>query len=238
MSEKAVFSFATVIEDAKKIITDPAGFYKSMSKTGGYGEPLIFAIVMAVITGLIIALYGMLSFSSFNAITGGAVGFAAIIVMPIMAVLGCFIGGAIMYVIWKLAGSGENYEVAVRCVAYTFVIMPAIALVSFIPYLAGAAKTLWSMFLLYTASIEVHKLKQEITKIVFGVLAAIFVLWGVSAEHTARNISAKLEKMTKGSLQGLENMGEMSPEEAGKAFGEFMKGLEDAQKAAEKAAQE
>lgn len=228
MSEKAIFNFESIIEDAKQIVTDPATFYRNMSKTGGFGEPLIFAIVMAVITGVIVALYSMLSLTSFNAVAGGAAGFMAIFVMPIAAILGCFIGGGIMYVIWKLMGSSENYEVAVRCVAYTFVIMPAIALVSFVPYLAGIAKTLWSMFLLFTASIEVHKLKQETAKIVFGVLAAIFVLWGVRAENVTRNFISQGERMA----ENIEQMGEMSPEEAGKAFGEFMKGMQEAQEAA------
>ena len=232
MSDKPVFNFATVIEDAKKIITDPATFYRGMSKTGGYGEPLIFAIVMAAITGLILAIYSMF-FSS--AALGGVTGFLAIFIMPIGAVIGCFIGGAIMYVIWKLMGSSESYEVAVRCVAHTFVVLPVIALVSFIPYLAGIAKTLWSVFLLYTASLEVHKLKQEIAKIVFGILAAIFVLWGVSAEHTARNFKSTIEKISKNSMKGLENVGDMTPEEAGKAYGEFIKGM---QQAAEKANKE
>lgn len=222
MTKNTAFSFASVIEDAKKIITDPAAFYRTMPKTGGYGEPLIFAIVMAVITGLIIALYSLF----FAPIAlGGAAGFAAIIILPIAAVLGCFIGGAIMYVIWKLMGSGEDYEVAVRCVAYTFVIMPVISVVSFIPYLAGIAKTLWGCFLLYTASIEVHKLKQDIVKIVFGILAAIGVLWGVSAEHTARNFKSVFDKMSS-------NAQDITPREAGKAFGELMKGLEEAQREA------
>ena len=43
-SQATNFDFGTVIDDAKKVITDPIAFYRSMPTTGGYANPLIFAI--------------------------------------------------------------------------------------------------------------------------------------------------------------------------------------------------
>ena len=40
------FNFGTVIAQAQQVITDPSGFYRAMPRTGGYSEPLIFALVM------------------------------------------------------------------------------------------------------------------------------------------------------------------------------------------------
>ena len=54
------FDINAVIADAKLVITAPASYFKSMPKTGGLSEPLIFIAVMSVIAGV---LYAVLSFS-------------------------------------------------------------------------------------------------------------------------------------------------------------------------------
>ncbi len=249
MSENS-FNLGTVIDDAKKVITDPVGFYKEMPTTGGYSNPLIFVVVMAAITAVIMTVISLLGFGIPGAAMAGGFAIGALIIFPIMAVIGSFIGAAIIFIIWKLMGSEKNYEVAYRCVAYSFAIGPIVSLLSIIPYIAGIIKTLWGCFLLFTASVEVHKIKEQTAKIVFGVFAVIGVLIGISSEHTVRNLQSKFEQAMQGSnipkaFQNLENMEDMSAEEAGKAMGEMMKGLgefskgleasiEEAQKEAEK----
>lgn len=234
-SSNSAFNLGTVIEDAKKIITSPISFYKSMAKTGGYAEPLIFAIVMAVITGIIFAVFSLVGFG-FNPMFGGAAALSAIIFMPIFAVIGAFIGGAILFVIWKLMGSQQNYEVAVRCVAYTFAIMPVIAVISFIPYIANIIQKLWGAYLMYIASVHVHDIKDSLAKIVFGILAALSILIGIGGESASRNFENHIEKLAK--YENLENLEDMTPEQAGEQFGKFLKGMEEFQKGLEKSAPE
>lgn len=169
-----------------------------------------------------------------------------LILVPIFAVIGSFIGGAILYVIWKLIGSEKNFETAYRCVAYSFAIGPIIAVISIIPYVAGIIKSLWGFFLLYAASIEVHKLKEATAKIVFGVLAAIVVITGITTERATRkwvNWAEEVEKSYEDGSIGeavkeLENMGEMTPEEAGRKMGEFLKGMEEFSKGLEDSVKE
>lgn len=238
------FSLATVIEDAKKIITNPTGFYREMPTEGGYANPLIFVIVMGAITGIVISLTTLIGFG--NALVAGGMALASIIVFPIFAVIGCFIGAAFVFVIWKLMGSEKNYEVAYRCVAYTMAIGPIIAIFSIIPYLGTIVKSLWSPFLLYIASTEVHNLKATSAKIVFGVLAVIGVMFGVNSEKAARNMQNVLEdtysEYSQGELpeafKNLENIENMTPEEVGKAAGEFLKGLEGFSKGLEESINE
>lgn len=239
-STNSAFNLGSVIDDAKKVITSPISFYKEMSKTGGYAEPLIFAIVMAVITGLILAVFSLIGFSSTMA---GAAALGAIIFMPIAAVLGSFIGGAILFVIWKLMGSQQNYQVAVRCIAYSFAIMPVISIISFIPYIGSIIQTLWVSYLMYIASVQVHDIKESLAKIVFGILAALGVIIGVTGERASRNLENHFEEMTKNLpnadvYKNLENIEDMTPEEAGEQFGKFLKGMEEFQKGLEKSVQE
>lgn len=221
-------SLTAVVDKAKAVIFDPVNFYRNMAQTGGFGDPIIFVIVMAVVSGLIIAL---LSLIGADLSMGMAVGFAAVVVMPVMVLIGSFIGAAIMFVIWKLMGSEKSYETAYRCVAYAAAIMPLTTLLAFIPYLGSAIKVIWSFFLLYVASIEVHAIKARTAAIVFGILGALMLLMNISAEQAARNMSSRLEQMG-GPFDGmgkqLQGTEDMTPAEAGKAVGEFLKGLQDA----------
>jgi len=243
------FNLATVIDTAKAVITNPVGFYKLMPTGGGYVQPVIFVVVMSVLTAVVAMVFGVLGLG----VAGTAFGVGAIIFIPIFSTIGSFIGAAILFVIWKLMGSEKDYETAYRCTAYAFAIAPLMATISFIPYIAGIIQKVWGAFLMYTASTEVHKLKAQTAKIVFGVLAVIGILFGYSSEKAVRNfadqteswgnIAEKLEKDYKeGSLgdaaKKFENLDEMTPEEAGKQVGEFIKGLEKFSKGIEESTTE
>lgn len=240
----STFDINTVIEDAKKVITDPAGFYREMPTEGGYANPVIFVAVMAAVTGLMVAIFSVIGLGG-SAMMAGAVGFAAIFMVPIFMVIGSFIGAAIAFVIWKLMGSDKDYEVAYRCVAYTMAILPILTIVSIIPYLGVVVRAVWGFFLMSTASVEVHKLSAQTAKIVFGVLFGLSLLFGLSAENTARKWESKAKKWeqaAEGASVNMEDMFEnvedMTAEEAGEKVGEFLKGLEKAAREMEEAEKE
>src|SRR5690606_15176985 len=123
MTEQNTFDINKVIADAKLVITAPATYFQGMPKTGGLTNPLIFILVMAVTMGVITAI---LSFFG-SAVGMLAAGIGAVIFVPIAALIGAFIGSAILFVIWKLMGSEQNYEVAFRCFAAATAIYPVIA---------------------------------------------------------------------------------------------------------------
>lgn len=239
MSEN-VFNLGDIIAEAKKVITNPIGFYQNMPAEGGYPKPLIFVVVMSAITGLLITIFAVLGLNA-GTMAAGGMAMGALIMMPIMGVIGSFIGAAIMFVIWKLMGSDKNFETAYRCVAYATVTMPVMTLLAIIPYVATVIRTLWGAFLMYAASIGVHNIKAQTAKLVFGILAAIGVVYGLSAENTARKWADYGDRMSSNArYKNLENMEDMTPEEAGKQvgeilkdFGAFSKGLEQAVKEAE-----
>lgn len=178
-------TFTTIIDDAKKVITNPVGFYREMAKTGGFAAPIIFVIVMAVIAGLIIA---VLSLFGANMTTGMAIGFAAIVIMPVFMLIGSFIGAAILFVIWKLMGSEASYETAYRCVAYASAILPITVLLGVIPYIGTLIKVAWSIYLMYIASIEVHAINAKTAMMVFGILGVLLLLINLGSERAARRI--------------------------------------------------
>jgi hypothetical protein len=231
MSENNAFDFSTVIEQAKQIITNPVDFYRNMSKSGGYSEPLIFLLVMAVASGLITAVLAIINLLPIPA----GVGMAMIIAFPIGALIGGFIGAAILFVIWKLMGSSENYEVAYRCVAYTSAIMPVVTVLGVVPYLGTLVRIIWGSYLAIVASMEVHGRQKNPSYIVFGILGALGLLMSIGGEKAQRELASNMEQYSRAMEESVSNMGDMTPEEAGRAVGEFMKGLEDAAKEGEKA---
>lgn len=226
MENKAMLN--TIVEDAIKVVTDPAGFYRDMKKTGGFADPVIFVLVMAVIMGIVIAIFSLFGIGMVGVM---AAGFGAIIIMPIFAVIGSFIGATVMFVIWKLMGSGESYETAYRCVAYAAALYPITAVLGLVPYLGSVVGVIWGMYLMIIASTQVHGLNQKTAYTVFGILGALMVVVSIGNEMASRKMSSVMQDMEEqfGNIdEQLEQSGEMTPEQAGKAMGEFLKGFSEA----------
>lgn len=215
-----------IIDTAKKVILNPVEFYRGMPKVGGFVDPLTFAVVMGAVLGVVQAVLGLVHLAPF--------GLSAIIVMPIGALIGGFIGSAIMFVIWKLMGSAESYETAYRCGAYTMAFTPITAVVGLIPFLGGLIVLGWMLYLVVMASVEVHKIPAKKAWLVFGIITAIFVLFILGAQATARQAVKFQQEM------GIKADKDMTPEEAGKAAGNaaaaFMKAMQE--QAAKQAAQD
>lgn len=248
-SNTSGFDINQVIETAKQVIVNPVAFYRSMPQTGGLANPIIFVAVMAFATaviGFVLSLIGLGGFNRF----GGGFSIFGLVLLPIGAIIGSFIGAAILFVIWKLMGSDKDFEVAYRCLAFSCALLPIATVIQVIPYLGGAIQTLWGVFLMYIASLEVHKLKAQTAQIVFGILAFILVVSGFQSERTARKwssyadrISAETQRNLKeGSLgkaiESMQDVENMTPEEAGEQMGEFLKGLEDFAKGLEQSLDE
>jgi hypothetical protein len=154
---------------------------------------------------------------------GGMIaGFGTILFTIIASIISSFIGAAILFVIWKLMGSNESYEVSYRCIAYASVIYPIVAILSPIPYIGSIISTLLGTILMIIASIEVHHIKPRTAYIVFCILGIIAVLTNISNEMVVRSMAEQTEEFT----SQFGDLGKMPPEEAGRALGEFFKGME------------
>ena len=200
-----------------KIITNPVEFYRDMRKDGGFVEPLVFMICMGVISGIIRsipAVFGIGVAGSFMMVL------ASVIFIPILVIIFGFVGAFILFVIWKLMGSEETFETAYRCSAYASGITPVTIFLNIIPYLGTIIGFVWMSFLMVTASTEVHKVKQKTAAIMFGIICLIFVMVSISSQCAMRKMQGGMENFS-------QDIGEMSPEEAGKAMGDFLKGFQE-----------
>ncbi|OGP67655.1 MAG: hypothetical protein A2031_05160 [Deltaproteobacteria bacterium RBG_19FT_COMBO_43_11] len=185
-------NFAAMPQIAVNVVTKPAEFFKKMPKTGGFLEPLIFAAIMGFITGIIHFIINILGLSYIEREFMGSVGL--VIFLPLAAVVGSFVGAAIIYVIWKLMGSEENYETSYRCAAYLMALAPIVAIIGIIPYVGGLINMAIYVYYIVIASTQVHNIASQKAWLVFGIIGAIFALIGITAEYKARNMFPTAEQ--------------------------------------------
>lgn len=220
---------ANILNTATAVIKTPAGFYRTLAKTGGFVGPVVFVAVMGTVAGVFHAIGGLLYPGSG---TTAAMTIGSVILTPLLFVVGSFIGGAILFVIWKLMGSAESYETAYRCGAYASAIAPITALLGLIPFAGALAEVGWMSFLMVTASVQVHKLAARTAWLVFGIIAAILLFGSISAQFSDRRVARDFDEWSRRTQgKALKNM---TPEEARDAAASFFKAMH--QEAAEKAA--
>ena len=140
-----VQSFMSTVQ---RVVLQPADFYRGILRRGDFLNPLIFAIicyeVSAILGGLIALAFGNRGF-------GGFIG--NIILAPIGAAIGLFIGAGILYLLVMVIVGSRNsgYEATFRVAAYTSVVN----LVSWIP-LIGWIASLYGIYLAIVGIREVH----------------------------------------------------------------------------------
>lgn len=205
--------FAAIPLTAVKVLTSPAEFFRSMQKTGGFIEPLVFMVVMGVVSGIIQAVLNLLHL---NIMGGMAAGVGSIIIMPIAIAIFGFIGAGIVFVIWKVMGSQESYETAFRCVAYMGVLSPITTILGIIPFLGAVAGILIGTYFIVIASVEAHKIHAKKAWTVFGIIAAILILMNISGQLAARKLSSDAGRFQQEMQEATTQM-QKSTEEARKA---------------------
>jgi hypothetical protein len=183
--------FAAIPQTAIRFITAPAAFYREMPKKGGFVAPLVFAVAMGVIGGIIQA---VASLAALNPAASAMAGLASVVLVPIMVAIFGFVGAAIMFVIWKLMGSQEDYETAYRCGAYAAAFTPITMILGLIPYAGSAVGILIMVYLLVVASVEVHQLPANKAWLVFGIIGAILVFASVSAQIAAQKFAGQMQQ--------------------------------------------
>ena len=238
------FDFAAIPQTAIRVVTQPAAFFRQMPRTGGFTEPLIFMVILSTAAGVIQAALSLLHLTMADG-TGPAI--QMLVMMPIAAAIGGFIGAAILFVIWKLMGSSENYETAYRCGAYIASISPMTTLLGAVPYLGAIAGVLIGTYYIVQASMEVHRIPAKKAWTVFGIIAAVLSLLSLGGQYSARKMMGdseryrmqmedagrEMQRSSEQSRKAAEEMGKAARRQSEEAQKEMKKQAEEMQKAAE-----
>jgi len=229
MSEKA-FDFNKFIEETKAVLLTPADYFASMTKTGGFPEPLIKAVIYGAVAGIINLIWAVLFSSAvggmFGGMFGGGVGVFGLVMSVIGSIIVLFLGGAIILVISAICGGSTDYESNVRVTASLMALSPVSAIFGFltgvsftIGTIVGTAISLYGVWMLYNALTKGLGCKDGAAKVISIIIAVIPVLILLSMLICGRAAKSGLDEVQKqmgGDAKQLENVINKALEEAAK----------------------
>ena len=140
------------INAVRSVVTAPAGFFRGIRREGDFVNPLLFAIICYEVAAILGGLLGLVGVGM-----GGTQGFGSflisIILAPIGAAIGLFIGAGILHLLVMLIVGSRNsgFEGTLRVSAYSSVT----SLVSWIPFIGWIA-SLYGIYLAIMGMREVH----------------------------------------------------------------------------------
>jgi hypothetical protein len=158
------------ISTVQRVVLQPVDFFRGVPRRGDFINPLIFALICYEIFAIVGALLRLIGI-------GADVGFggfiAAIVLAPIYAAIGLFIGAGILHLLVMLiVGSGNSgYEATFRVGAYAAVT----SLVSWIPFIGWIA-SLYGIYLAIVGVREVHATTTGKAALVVLIPAAVVIL--------------------------------------------------------------
>jgi hypothetical protein len=160
----------TFISTVRSVVTVPADFFRGILRRGDFVNPLIFALIcyeVYTILGGLLRLAGIGTDLGF----GGFV--VSLILAPIFAVIGLFIGAGILHLLVMLIVGSRNagFEGTFRVSAYS----SATLLVSWIPIIGWIA-SLYGLYLAVVGVREVHNTTTGKAALVVLIPAAVLIL--------------------------------------------------------------
>ena len=145
--------FTAFIETLQMVLTRPAEAFTVMKREGGFGEPLIYAVVGGSVGAIVSFLFSLLfhSFGMFadqrnplNAMAGmgiGSIGF--IILAPLAIVIGLFIVAGIVHLcLMIVGGANQPFETTFRVLAFT---QGSTGVLQLIPVCGGVIAAVWGI---------------------------------------------------------------------------------------------
>ena len=150
------------ISTARAVALDPANFFRGIRRRGDFINPLAFALICAVINGVLTGIIGFLIGLTGDGGAGAAFGslVSGVIGVPIATVIGLFIGAAIFHLLVMLIirPNHEGYEATFRVGAYASVtqLVSWISIIPILGILVSLVVGLYSIFLGVVGIREMH----------------------------------------------------------------------------------
>lgn len=156
-----------LFETVKLLATSPSEAFRRMPTTGGIGQPLVFAIVVAWVGIAISAVWALLfggislpfldpeELGMFGALMGmsTAMTLGLVILAPIITAIVVFVQGGILHLMLMLVGgANRGFEATARVCSYS----QAAQLAQAIPFCGSLISLVWSLVLLIVGLAEAH----------------------------------------------------------------------------------
>ena len=145
--------FNAFIETLVMVLTKPSEAFMAMKREGGFGEPLIYAIIGGWVGGIISFLFSLGLHSvgffadrhnAFTAMAGMGIGSAAIVILlPVLIVICLFIGSAVVHLcLMIVGGANQSFETTFRVLAFS---QGSTGPLQIIPICGGLIAGVWAL---------------------------------------------------------------------------------------------
>ncbi|MBL8022812.1 MAG: hypothetical protein JNK54_00825 [Elusimicrobia bacterium] len=160
-------------QGAVDLFRSPKELLRSMTKEGGYGKPIVYALLWQyVAAGLALLITFIRPLPTPWGVMGNVLTF--LLTPPLLILVG-FLFAAVIFVVWHLMGSVHGFQTSFRFWALLAPLSVVGVLLRQVPYL-GLVVTVFYVYLLVTASIEIHAIRPTKAWTVWGVLFLVFTL--------------------------------------------------------------
>ncbi|MEM9290494.1 MAG: YIP1 family protein [Acidobacteriota bacterium] len=163
--------FPALIETVKLFVTSPREAYeRTPASTGDYVGPILYAVILAVIGGIFGFVYSTVLNTAMtlpfggdanSALASGAGGFLGLILTPIFAVIGLFIGAGLLHLALQVVGGlGESeagFEGSVRTVAFA----STAQLAQIVPIIGGIGAAIWALVFYVFGLAILHRTTEQ-----------------------------------------------------------------------------
>jgi hypothetical protein len=176
--------FNAFVETLVMVLTKPDATFRAMKIEGGLVEPLIYALIGGWLGGVVAFLFS-LGFKSaglfgnrnnaLGMLTGMGIGsIAFIILLPVMIVIGLFIGAAIVHLcLMIVGGANKTFEATFRVLAFS---QGSTGPLQMIPVCGGLIAGVWGLVVTCIGLARAHETGTE--RAVFAVLLPLVVCCG------------------------------------------------------------
>ena len=172
------------IETLSMVLTRPAEAFSTMKREGGFGEPLIYALIGGCVGGIVSFLFslGFQSLGLFTdrhnnglaAMAGMGIGSAVIILLPLVIVIGLFIGSAIVHLcLMIVGGANQSFETTFRVLAFSH---GSAGPLQIIPLCGGLISGVWAVVCTCIGLARAHE--TETGRAVLAVFLPLMVCCG------------------------------------------------------------
>ncbi len=216
-----------LIDAAMAVITRPREFWPGIAQEGpSLQKPLLFAIAMGVVAGAASAVVSILRLDGIFGVSAGLAGAVSIILYPLFAIIGVYVGGGVIYVLGNVLGARPQFHVAARIAAYGMALMPLYPVASIIPFLPLLVHV-YGLYVIGLGMIALFPTDARKTWIVMAVLAALALVMTTSGYLATR--------AARRSLDSYGDAARRLGEQLDRSGGDFSKAAEELRKAAEQA---
>jgi len=176
--------FNAFVETLVMVLTKPDAAFRAMKIEGGLVEPLIYALIGGWLGGVVTFLFS-LGFKSmglfanrnnaFGMMTGMGIGsIAFIILLPVVIVIGLFIGAAIVHLcLMIVGGANKTFETTFRVLAFS---QGSTGPLQMIPVCGGLIAGVWGLVVTCIGLARAHE--TETGRAVFAIFLPLVVCCG------------------------------------------------------------